>query len=340
MKRLVSVPIAVATVVVTAGAALAAWTIGSTGATGRGAARTLPTGPTPTATQSGSAVTVSFTQVSLGSSLLGALSGGGYSVKRYSSGGVLQAVGSACNATISGSAAVLSCAEANVGLGTWSYKVTPILSGWRGTEGTAGTVTVIAAPAAPSTPVLTAASDTGSSSTDGITKVTTPTVTGTAQAGSAVTIYDGTTAVGTGTATTGGTYSVATAVLGQGSHTLTAKAANAGGTSPASGTLSVTIDTTAPVVTVTALGSGGSTSRVTASGAGSGTDGKVTLYLCHSTPCTAANAVYQNAAISVVSLAWTDTSGNIGTGTYYAVAQQTDTAGNTGTSAPYGPFVR
>ena len=32
--------------------------------------------------------------------------------------------------------------------------------------------------------------------------------------------------------------------------------------------------------------------------------------------------------------------GNIGTGTYFAAAQQTDTAGNTGTSATYGPFVR
>jgi hypothetical protein len=91
---------------------------------------------------------------------------------------------------------------------------------------------------------------------------------------------------------------------------------------------------------VTALVSGGSTSKVTASGTGTTGDGKVTLYLCHSTPCTAANAAYNNAAVSLVGTAWTDTSGNIGTGTYYAAAQQTDTAGNTGTSATYGPFVR
>ena len=86
--------------------------------------------------------------------------------------------------------------------------------------------------------------------------------------------------------------------------------------------------------------SGGSTSKITASGTGSATDGKVTLYLCHSTPCTAANAAYTNTAITVASAAWTDTTGNIGTGTYYATVQQTDTAGNTGTSATYGPFVR
>ena len=91
---------------------------------------------------------------------------------------------------------------------------------------------------------------------------------------------------------------------------------------------------------MTLLASGGGSSKITASGTGSTTDGKVTLYLCHSTPCTAANAAYQNATITVVALAWTDTSGNVGAGTYYAVAQQTDAAGNTGTSAAYGPFVR
>jgi len=340
VRRLAILPVVGAAVVVTAGAALAAWTIGSNGATGRGAARTLPAGLPPAATAAGSTVTVSFAQVSLGSSLLGSLSGGGYTVRRYSSGGVAQTVGSACNATISGPASVLSCAEAGVPLGTWSYTVTPVLSAWIGAEGAAGTVTVVAPPAAPSTPALTAASDTGSSSTDRVTKITTPTVTGTAQAASTVTIYDGVAAVGSGTATGAGTYSITTSVLADGSHNLTARAANTGGSSPPSGALTVTVDTIAPVVTVTALQSGGGTSRVTADGTGSATDGMVTLYLCHSTPCSAANAVYQNAAISVVNLNWTKTTGNIGSGTYDAVAEQTDTAGNTGTSNTYGPFSR
>ncbi|WP_193315750.1 Ig-like domain-containing protein, partial [Janthinobacterium aquaticum] len=44
------------------------------------------------------------------------------------------------------------------------------------------------APAAPSAPVLALASDSGNSSTDGVTNVTTPTVTGTAEAGSTVTL--------------------------------------------------------------------------------------------------------------------------------------------------------
>ena len=75
---------------------------------------------------------------------------------------------------------------------------------------------------------LTAASDSGSSSTDNITSVTTPTFTGTAEAGSTVTIFDGTTAVGSGTAVSGN-YSITTSTLGQGSHTITAKGYDAKG---------------------------------------------------------------------------------------------------------------
>ena len=47
-------------------------------------------------------------------------------------------------------------------------------------------------PGAPAAPDLVAASDSGVSSTDNITNVTTPTFTGTAEAGSTVTLYDGT----------------------------------------------------------------------------------------------------------------------------------------------------
>ena len=50
------------------------------------------------------------------------------------------------------------------------------------------------APAAPSAPSLTAASDSGASSSDRVTNVTTPTFTGTAEDGSTVTLYDGATA--------------------------------------------------------------------------------------------------------------------------------------------------
>ncbi|MDD5249491.1 MAG: Ig-like domain-containing protein [Rhodocyclaceae bacterium] len=104
------------------------------------------------------------------------------------------------------------------------------------------------APAAPTIPDMTAATDSGSSSTDNITKITTPTFTGTAETGSTVTIFDGTTQVGSGTAS-GGTYTITTSALSNGVHSITATATDAAGNSgAASGALSVTIDTTAPTV--------------------------------------------------------------------------------------------
>ncbi|HXG78205.1 MAG TPA: Ig-like domain-containing protein, partial [Methyloceanibacter sp.] len=109
------------------------------------------------------------------------------------------------------------------------------------------------APAAPSAPDLVAGSDSGSSNSDNITNDDTPTVTGTAEAGSTVTIYDtdGTTVLGTGIAT-GGTYSITLSTLSDGAHTLTAKATDtAGNTSVASAGLTVTIDTLAPTIAIT-----------------------------------------------------------------------------------------
>src|SRR3569623_1316342 len=75
-----------------------------------------------------------------------------------------------------------------------------------------------------------------------------PTFSGTAEAGSIVTLYDtdGTTVLGTGTAT-GGNWSITSSSLSAGSHTVTAKATDAAGnTSSASSGLSVSIDTAAP----------------------------------------------------------------------------------------------
>jgi hypothetical protein len=103
-------------------------------------------------------------------------------------------------------------------------------------------------PPAPSTPDLKSESDTGSSDTDNITKDTTPTFTGTAEAGSTVKVLDGTTEVGSGTADDAGAYEVTiTNALGQGDHDISATATDvAGSTGPASGILEVKVDTTPP----------------------------------------------------------------------------------------------
>ena len=109
------------------------------------------------------------------------------------------------------------------------------------------------APAAPSTPDLATASDSGNSSTDNITKVNTPTFTGTAEANSTVQLFGGITSLGTTTADGAGNWSFTVgSALADGTYSITAKAIDAAtNTSVASGALSITIDTTvaAPIFT-------------------------------------------------------------------------------------------
>ena len=105
----------------------------------------------------------------------------------------------------------------------------------------------ITAPAKPGTPVLAAASDTGRSSADKITSVTTPLLTGTVTAGSIVGLYDGATLIASQTTATA-TYSFTSPTLTDASHVITAKATDpAGNLSVASTSITVVVDTLAPV---------------------------------------------------------------------------------------------
>ncbi|HZV64188.1 MAG TPA: Ig-like domain-containing protein, partial [Telluria sp.] len=126
-----------------------------------------------------------------------------------------------------------------------------------GNSGGAGTTPSLSfdtlAPNAPSTPDLASGSDSGISSTDNLTSVTTPTFTGTAESGATVTLYDtdGTTVLGTGTAT-GGAWSITSSALGSGAHTVSAKATDAAGNvGTASSGLALTIDSAAPTLAIT-----------------------------------------------------------------------------------------
>src|SRR5205085_14037 len=81
-----------------------------------------------------------------------------------------------------------------------------------------------AAPGVPPTPDLADGSDSGSSSTDNITSATTPTFSGTAEANSTVTLFDGTTQIGSAIANGSGDWSATTSTLTDATHSITATA--------------------------------------------------------------------------------------------------------------------
>jgi hypothetical protein len=121
-----------------------------------------------------------------------------------------------------------------------------------GAEGSASaplTVTTdnTAPAAAPSVPDLAASSDTGTSNTDNITADTTPTFTGTSEAGATVQLRADGNVVGTGVAT-GTSWTVTANALAAGTYLFTATQLDAAGNgpSPASGSLSVEINTAVP----------------------------------------------------------------------------------------------
>ncbi|MFA8356910.1 Ig-like domain-containing protein [Burkholderia ubonensis] len=93
---------------------------------------------------------------------------------------------------------------------------------------------------------------TAGTSSDGLTKDSKVTITGTASASDVVTLMDGTVSVGQTTADASGNWTIQTASLADGAHSLTATAVDlAGNTSPASSTLPVRIDTTTTTPSLT-----------------------------------------------------------------------------------------
>ena len=107
-------------------------------------------------------------------------------------------------------------------------------------------------PATPHSIGLSAATDTGASTSDGITKLNAVTVTGRASAGSTVALFDGsgTTAIATGTAASDNTFAIPV-TLAAGDHSITGRATDS--QSKSSGTSvahAITVDQTAPTTIV------------------------------------------------------------------------------------------
>ena len=148
--------------------------------------------------------------------------------------------------------------------GTWSYTpdqplangahdLTTTVTDPSGNTGPEGSHVVITVDVVPGKVEITAVTDdtgsvTGSLSQGALTDDTRPQISGTAKAGSTVTIMDGSNVLGTTTAGSDGTWSFTPSVdLGRGDHTFTATAKDPMGNESASSSWTVTIDTDAPV---------------------------------------------------------------------------------------------
>ena len=114
------------------------------------------------------------------------------------------------------------------------------------------------APATPSVPVLAPGQDTGVSTTDGLTNISRPTVGGTAEPGSTVTVLVDGIAVGTTIAGADGNWSFTPSTpLADGTHAITSRATDpAGNSSGISAALTLTVDATPPVLSTPALAGG------------------------------------------------------------------------------------
>jgi len=191
----------------------------------------------------------------------------------------------------------------------------------------------------PVAPAITTASDnvgtiqtplTSGQSTDD----TTPTLNGTAEPNSTVTIYENGTAVGTAQADGSGAWTFTPPALASGSHTWTATATDAAGNvSPASPGFTVIVDTTppnAPVITYALDDVGAVTGQL---GSGQTTDDTVPRLIGTSEP-NATVRIYEGSTLVGTGVA--DASGSwaitltttLGTGQHNFTAQATDAAGN------------
>ena len=92
------------------------------------AAALMPTGPTPTASASGSQVTVTWSAVDLSNGSAVA----GYTVLRFNAvNGTQATVGAGCAEVVSAT----SCTEQAVPAGSWVYATVPVMNNWSGPQG-------------------------------------------------------------------------------------------------------------------------------------------------------------------------------------------------------------
>ncbi|WP_010605258.1 Ig-like domain-containing protein [Pseudoalteromonas maricaloris] len=190
------------------------------------------------------------------------------------------------------------------------------------------------APTAPSTPDLTAGSDTGSSNADNITNDTTPTFTGSASTGDTVTLIsdlDG--VVGSATAAGGAWTITPSSAMTSGTHAITARSTDTAGNITNSNSLSMVIDTSVSVPSITTPIEGDGQINAAEDNdvliAGSGADANVTV----SVSITDGSATLNQNVTSDGSGNWTISGSEFNVsgfsnGELTVSATQTDSAGN------------
>jgi hypothetical protein len=217
-----------------------------------------------------------------------------------------------------------------------------------GTSPVSGALSVLIdfAPPTVNTPDLDAAQDTGVSSTDNLTNVTNPVLSGFTEAGVTVELLDGATSVGIGAVTPvpaapgAGSYAITptTSPLSDGLHSFTARATDAAGnTGPSSLALAVTVDTVASVaVTQPVPGQDYPPGSVVILGTaadsfvsgGPSLSVQVQVY----SGATATGTPLSTTTPSPILGSWFTNTPSLGAGTYTVQANYTDLAGNTATS--------
>jgi len=248
-------------------------------------------------------------------------------------------------------------------LGNGSHSITTTATDAAGnTSAPSAAVNFVVDTVAPAAPVITAAADdvnpgTGTVNNGGSTNDTRPQLTGTAEAGSTVTIYDNGTAIGTAVVGSNGSWSFTpSGNLNEGSHSFTVRATDAAGNvGPASGAFTLTVDTTAPnapaITSVTddvapvtgTITSGSSTNDPRPQLTGTGEAGS-TITIYDGTTAIGTAVVGSNGS-------WSFTpSGNLNEGSHSFTVRATDAAGNVGpasgaftltvdTTAPNAPAI-
>jgi hypothetical protein len=181
---------------------------------------------------------------------------------------------------------------------------------------------------APNAPTISSFSTDSGTVGDNITNDNTLSFTGTAAAGSTVSIYDGATLLGTATANGSGAWTFTTGTLADATHSFSARASDAAGNISAnSTTLSITIDTTTPSAPTIA-------SFSTDSGTvGDGITNDNTLTLTGAAAAGSTVSIYDGTtligtAIANGSGAWTFTTGTLADATHSFTGRASDTAGN------------